>query len=168
MPHAPFELLRRLFTTAIRAFIAVTPVWLVWGRPSLGLYQVCLVCYLSDLEFVAGPETEPKIFVGRTPGQIVQPRGQTTFGWDPVFLPDGYDQTYAELDKAVKNKISHRCDIDLTLVLYLVLLWTCALYLHACYHPYTVPSYAHQLKAQYSKCLFATEMTDCCSAIRMH
>lgn len=57
---------------------------------------------------VAGPETEPKIFVGQTPGQIIQPRGQTTFGWDPVFLPDGYDQTYAELDKAVKNKISHR------------------------------------------------------------
>ncbi len=57
---------------------------------------------------VAGPETEPKIFVGQTPGQIIQPRGQTTFEWDPVFLPDGYDQTYAELDKAVKNKISHR------------------------------------------------------------
>lgn len=56
----------------------------------------------------AGPETEPKIFVGRTPGQIVQPKGQTTFGWDPVFLPDGYDQTYAELDKKVKNTISHR------------------------------------------------------------
>lgn len=56
----------------------------------------------------AGPETEPKIFVGRTPGQIIQPRGQTTFGWDPVFLPDGYDQTYAELDKKIKNTISHR------------------------------------------------------------
>ena len=48
------------------------------------------------------------MFVGRTPGQIVQPKGQTTFGWDPVFLPDGYDQTYAELDKKVKNTISHR------------------------------------------------------------
>ena len=46
--------------------------------------------------------------MGRTPGQIVQPKGQTTFGWDPVFLPDGYNQTYAELDKKVKNTISHR------------------------------------------------------------
>lgn len=55
-----------------------------------------------------GPETEPKIFVGRTPGRVVQPKGETTFGWDPVFLPDGFDQTYAELDKKVKNTISHR------------------------------------------------------------
>ena len=62
----------------------------------------------NQLWLHAGPETEPKIFVGRTPGQIVQPKGQTTFGWDPVFLPDGYDQTYAELDKKVKNTISHR------------------------------------------------------------
>ncbi|KAL3139025.1 hypothetical protein ABBQ32_005826 [Trebouxia sp. C0010 RCD-2024] len=65
-------------------------------------YAQCIFAYTP------GPETEPKIFVGQTPGQIIQPRGQTTFGWDPVFLPDGYDQTYAELDKAVKNKISHR------------------------------------------------------------
>ncbi len=30
------------------------------------------------------------------------------FGWDPVFEPDGFDRTYAELDKDVKNSISHR------------------------------------------------------------
>lgn len=65
-------------------------------------YAQCIFVYTP------GPETEPKIFVGRTPGQIVQPKGQTTFGWDPVFLPDGYDQTYAELEKKVKNTISHR------------------------------------------------------------
>ena len=59
----------------------------------------------------ADPQTEPIVFVGRTPGQIVEPRGKTTFGWDPVFLPDGYDQTYAELDKSVKNTISHRYGI---------------------------------------------------------
>ena len=29
-------------------------------------------------------------------------------GWDPVFLPDGYDKTYAEMEKALKNSISHR------------------------------------------------------------
>ncbi len=47
-------------------------------------------------------------FVGRTPGRIVPARGPTDFGWDPVFEPDGFDQTYAELDKNVKNTISHR------------------------------------------------------------
>lgn len=35
-------------------------------------------------------------------------RGPTDFGWDPVFLPDGFDTTYAEMDKDVKNTISHR------------------------------------------------------------
>lgn len=39
----------------------------------------------------------------------MQARGQTSFGWDPIFQPDGYEETYAQLDKAIKNTISHRC-----------------------------------------------------------
>eukprot|EP01040_Poterioochromonas_malhamensis_P005353 gene5353-5740_t len=58
--------------------------------------------------FSLGPDDEPKVFVGRTPGKIVAARGPTDFGWDPVFEPDGFDQTYAELSKEVKNTISHR------------------------------------------------------------
>lgn len=38
----------------------------------------------------------------------MEPRGATDFGWDPTFLPDGFDLTYAELPKDVKNGISHR------------------------------------------------------------
>ena len=55
-----------------------------------------------------GPGTEPILFEGRTDGSIVQARGPTHFGWDPVFLPDGFDTTYAEMDKDIKNTISHR------------------------------------------------------------
>ena len=40
--------------------------------------------------------------------QATPARGPTDFGWDPIFQPDGYEGTYAELDKVVKNKISHR------------------------------------------------------------
>eukprot|EP00730_Choanoeca_flexa_P008869 TRINITY_DN12552_c0_g1_i1.p1 TRINITY_DN12552_c0_g1~~TRINITY_DN12552_c0_g1_i1.p1 ORF type:complete len:228 (+),score=44.46 TRINITY_DN12552_c0_g1_i1:696-1379(+) len=58
--------------------------------------------------FTPGPGVEPTVFVGQTPGKIVPARGPTDFGWDPIFQPDGYDTTYAEMDKAVKNKISHR------------------------------------------------------------
>ena len=47
-------------------------------------------------------------FVGRTPGKIVEPRGDINFGWDPIFNPDGFEETYAEMDKKIKNKISHR------------------------------------------------------------
>ncbi|KAI8983102.1 inosine triphosphate pyrophosphatase [Pilobolus umbonatus] len=63
---------------------------------------------LCTFGYCAGPGHEPILFEGRTDGKIVQPRGPTTFGWDPIFQPDGFDKTYAELDKTTKNSISHR------------------------------------------------------------
>ena len=48
------------------------------------------------------------MFVGRTEGRLVPARGPAAFGWDPVFEPAGYAETYAEMDKGVKNGISHR------------------------------------------------------------
>jgi len=48
------------------------------------------------------------LFEGRTPGQIVSPKGPRDFGWDPCFQPQGYNVTYAEMEKSEKNKISHR------------------------------------------------------------
>lgn len=51
---------------------------------------------------------EPILFKGITTGTIVEPRGDNQFGWDPIFKPDGYDETYAEMEKSLKNSISHR------------------------------------------------------------
>lgn len=48
-----------------------------------------------------------KLFIGKTDGELVPPRGTENFGWDPIFQPQGYDKTYAELGPE-KNKISHR------------------------------------------------------------
>jgi len=55
-----------------------------------------------------GENDEVVLFEGRTDGTIVSPRGPPDFGWDPCFQPLGYEHTYAEMDKAVKNTISHR------------------------------------------------------------
>jgi len=52
--------------------------------------------------------SDPVYFIGKTPGRIVNARGPHNFGWDPIFLPDGFDQTYAELPTDIKNGISHR------------------------------------------------------------
>jgi len=63
---------------------------------------------------------ELKIFTGRVDGKIVDtPRGQTKFGWDPAFQPDGYDQTFAEMGIAKKNEISMRRKAFLQLKEYL-------------------------------------------------
>ncbi|TKA59829.1 Inosine triphosphate pyrophosphatase [Cryomyces minteri] len=53
-----------------------------------------------------GPGHDPVVFQGRTDGRIVPSRGPTNFGWDSAFEYEG--QTYAEMPKAEKNKISHR------------------------------------------------------------
>ncbi|KAI9158818.1 Inosine triphosphate pyrophosphatase [Paramyrothecium foliicola] len=53
-----------------------------------------------------GRGQEPILFQGRCPGKIVPPRGPPDFGWDAVFEYEG--QTFAEMEKAAKNKISHR------------------------------------------------------------
>ncbi|MCC6461306.1 MAG: non-canonical purine NTP diphosphatase [Saprospiraceae bacterium] len=46
---------------------------------------------------------------GICPGQIAaEKKGQGGWGYDPVFMPDGYEQTFAELGEAIKNTISHR------------------------------------------------------------
>jgi inosine triphosphate pyrophosphatase len=47
-------------------------------------------------------------FEGSISGEIVFPQGDTNFGWDPIFKPDGYDVTFAEISKEEKNKISMR------------------------------------------------------------
>jgi len=48
-------------------------------------------------------------FAGSVEGVIVDlARGNSGFGYDPIFLPDGLDQTFAELPAKIKNEISHR------------------------------------------------------------
>ncbi len=58
---------------------------------------------------VVHPNSEPKVVLGVCEGHIRHdPVGESGFGYDPVFVPDGYNQTFAELGEKIKNRISHR------------------------------------------------------------
>ncbi|MEM5520781.1 RdgB/HAM1 family non-canonical purine NTP pyrophosphatase [Sulfitobacter sp. AS59] len=60
---------------------------------------------------LAWPDGHEEIFEGRVNGTLVWPmRGNIGHGYDPMFQPDGNDQTFAEMPHDEKNKISHRAD----------------------------------------------------------
>ncbi len=70
----------------------------------------CVLC----LAWPGGPSES---FEGRVEGALVwPPRGERGFGYDPIFLPHGRDQTFGEMDPAEKHAISHRADAFAKLV----------------------------------------------------
>jgi XTP/dITP diphosphohydrolase len=64
------------------------------------------VCFVA----IVSPEGEVlNLSSGECRGRITEAaRGESGFGYDPIFIPDGYEETFGELDEAVKNAISHR------------------------------------------------------------
>ena len=58
---------------------------------------------------LASPGGRAQVVTGACEGRIIrEARGARGFGYDPLFVPDGYEQTFAEMDGALKNRISHR------------------------------------------------------------
>ncbi|HEX4026096.1 MAG TPA: RdgB/HAM1 family non-canonical purine NTP pyrophosphatase [Rhizomicrobium sp.] len=63
---------------------------------------VCALC-------IALPSGEARVFEGEVHGHLTfPPRGDHGFGYDPIFIADGMDQTFAEIDPARKHAMSHR------------------------------------------------------------
>jgi XTP/dITP diphosphohydrolase len=58
---------------------------------------------------LAWPDNHAELFRGEAEGQLVwPPRGVRGFGYDPIFLPEGRELTYGEMDQDEKHRISHR------------------------------------------------------------
>lgn len=67
-----------------------------------GAHFVCVLVLI-------GPDGREQVFEGRANGRLLdEPRGGAGFGYDPLFVPDGGAQTYAEIGDAAKNGVSHR------------------------------------------------------------
>ncbi len=65
--------------------------------------------HFSCVISLAYPSGEYEIFEGRVDGHIAENKhGTGGFGYDPLFIPDGYDKSFAEMGDDIKNKISHR------------------------------------------------------------
>jgi len=70
-------------------------------------YKARFICVLC----LAWPDGHDEIFRGIVTGSIVWPmRGTHGFGYDPIFQPDGFNQTFGEIDPAQKHQMSHRAD----------------------------------------------------------
>ena len=69
--------------------------------------SAAFICVLS----LAWPDGHVESFEGRVNGGLeFPPRGDKGFGYDPIFVPNGYGHTFAELDPEEKHEISHRAD----------------------------------------------------------
>ena len=67
-----------------------------------GAHFVCVLV-------VRGPGEAELVFEGRCDGRLLRtPRGGAGFGYDPLFVPAGYELTFAEMDEKGKNQLSHR------------------------------------------------------------
>lgn len=71
----------------------------------------CFRCVFAamKLDSSCSVESEPVLFNGVCDGKIgFRPKGKNGFGYDPIFFPEGFCRTFAELDGQEKNQISHR------------------------------------------------------------
>ncbi len=84
-------------TARFRCVLALTPV--VWAESE----NRSPACYANEAELAT------QLFEGVCEGRIsFSPAGQKGFGYDPVFIPMGFEQSFAELGEPAKNQISHR------------------------------------------------------------
>jgi len=79
-------------------------------KEAMGDAEDCSAAFICVLS-LAWPDGRTESFEGRVEGVLeFPPRGDKGFGYDPIFVPKGYDQSFAEMDPGFKHTISHRAD----------------------------------------------------------
>ena len=86
--------------------MAMTKVWTLLEAGNAPLPRAA--SFNSTL-CLAWPDGHDELFEGRVPGTLRwPPSGEFGFGFDPIFVPEGYTETFGEMDPALKHRISHR------------------------------------------------------------
>lgn len=84
-------------TARFRCLVGLTPI------SSRQFENASPVCHADE------SEGQTQLFDGACEGRVLfEPHGANGFGYDPLFVPDGFEKTFAELGEDVKNKLSHR------------------------------------------------------------
>lgn len=92
-----------------------------WFWETLGLEKICQIANLFDDHEISTKTTltyydgnNIKYFYGEVKGIIpTEPRGKHGFAWDPIFIPNGYNKTFAEMISEEKNAVSmHRIALE--------------------------------------------------------
>ncbi|MBI2577659.1 MAG: non-canonical purine NTP pyrophosphatase [Candidatus Wildermuthbacteria bacterium] len=98
--------------------------WFLKSLGRKGLYQLAKKMGNTKAEAkaiigYAKTKDEVYFFEGTVKGTIVSPRGESDFGWDPIFQPEGFKKTFAQMSLEEKNSISHRREALLRLKAFL-------------------------------------------------
>lgn len=87
--------------------------WFLQAIGNNGIYELTQKysnnkCYAKAVIGYARDKNNIHFFEGVIEGSIQKPKGETTFGWDPIFVPKGSTKSFAEMSQDEKNSMSHR------------------------------------------------------------
>ena len=126
-----------LHLACLNGFPGALIKWMLSSCGCAGIHRLCVGRGNCDAEartvlgYLPADDSQPRFFDAVLQGTIVEPKGQSGFGWDPIFVPRGYEVSLAQLSEDVLRSIKMRRRAAekvrevLTYILVITLAWFC-------------------------------------------